>query len=448
MSGTDLEQYISTPAEQSRRAANAEQTGGDPLEVFARSAAYAGIQAPLTALTQVYDKVTGSSVTAATQYFDAPEPSDFFSTNWHAQQLGTVVGMVPWVVGLHKASSKAVGLQTAMIEGATAQQIMAKRMLASALTGGVYGAVLTPSQDTNNLFLSRFRDGLRTAATFTTLTGAGIGLQRLGVRNPILGGAASGLPAGLVDAGLHSGLRGELPTFDDLGKSAYTFTALGGLMGAGRYANRPSEATARINSAINTTRTTEADYFNRLIETRTAENHVGSYWDMSRRDLLRAVRTAKWEPYNPVDAQGNQLIKAPAVGFRATIAGGKVGIVPLESIPKDAIIELVDPKGVTVEGKGGWSLATRSVGEANTKQATMMLGPVEGPGGTVLPGEMVWTMHPGEPVSPSNVMTPRVESLGIKVGNLPKDGPGRRIQITHEQARQLGLDMVKIEVPE
>ena|GEM_PF-1469660 len=183
----------------------------------------------------------------------------------------------------------------------------------------------------------------------------------------------------------------------------------------------------QVMSAI---KATPPDYLARNIETRTAENRMGSYFDMSADKLKQSLFQAKWEPYDPVDGQGNHIIGGGARGYRATIEGGRLGMTPLESIPENAPLYLTDPKGT-----GKWALTAVGADAGHTNMVTMIVGP--GDAGK----PVVWTFHPGEPVRPSALDSAKLNDIlsssGIKTDKLPADGPERRVRISRDQLKQI-----------
>ena len=175
---------------------------------------------------------------------------------------------------------------------------------------------------------------------------------------------------------------------------------------------------------------TPADYLSQTIQTRTPEHRAGSYFDMTPQQLKQELFSAKWEPYNPLDAEGHPLISGGARGYRATIPGGRLGMVPVEQLPAGANLYLIDPKGT-----GKWSLSTIGTAEPKTDTATMIVGPDEAG------KHSLWTFHPGEPVRTSLLDSSTLQNAlgnsGIKTEGLPENGMGRRIAITAEQLNQI-----------
>jgi tetratricopeptide (TPR) repeat protein len=122
----------------------------------------------------------------------------------------------------------------------------------------------------------------------------------------------------------------------------------------------------------------DPDYLQSTLSTRLPGHHAGSYWEgYTPEELRQAVRNADWQPFNPLDANGDPIIKPPAIGFTAEIPGGRVGMVPVDQLPDGHQLYLIDPKASTNGGKGNWGLAVVGVDEPATTRATMILGPKE-----------------------------------------------------------------------
>lgn len=192
------------------------------------------------------------------------------------------------------------------------------------------------------------------------------------------------------------------------------------------------EAMSARGQVISALKNTPPEYLTRTIQTRTPEHRAGSYFDMTANDLREELFKAKWEPYNPLDAEGNAIISDGARGYRATIPGGRLGMVPVDTIADTAKLYLIDPKGT-----GKWSVSTIGATEPHTDVATMIVGPPDEPGGK----NVVWTFHPGEPVPPSMLDSATLQSIfqdaGLSTEGLRESGFDRRIEITRAQLDQI-----------
>lgn len=246
----------------------------DPISEATNSFLHSLVQAPANGLAQMVDKGFGTNVLPSIQIIDAPKEAEFFSRNWHAQQVGQAAGMIPWFVGLHKGGSylltKAAGLEVkaaagALLEAKTAGTValgeaqLGKRAAdsflsaktgievgAAGLSGFSYGFLLTPVKPNEDFGTGRWKNALNSSATFMTLAATARGLESAGLKNQILGGALSGMPAGVVAAESHSLLDGKgFASLSDVGKSIYGFSIIGAGFG---YAQRRAEARAEAKS--------------------------------------------------------------------------------------------------------------------------------------------------------------------------------------------------------
>jgi hypothetical protein len=205
---------------------------------FARATAYSAVQSPLTALAQPLDKVFGTDLAKATSFIDAPAEAEFGSGHFWAQQGGYAVGMLGtfWVAGKAVKGMMRNGLTEQQLATRLSERgLMGLTLKEAALTGFVHDSLLRPtdSKDTRSFVASRLGNGFTGAVTMATLTGAGMGLKGAGLKNDVLCGVLSGIPAGFVHAETDSLLRtGKLASGQDLTKSVSTMAVIGGGFGA------------------------------------------------------------------------------------------------------------------------------------------------------------------------------------------------------------------------
>jgi len=219
--------------------------------------------------------------------------------------------------------------------------------------------------------------------------------------------------------------------------------------------------TERVRQALDAT---PKDYMSRMLSTRTPDGRMGSYFETvngkiaTTAAVAEAIKGLEVKPYNPMDANGNPIIKPPARAFQAELPGGRMGMVSLDSLPQGAKLSLVDPKGT-----GNWSLAVTdatAVGD-KTNKVTFIVGPDTDASGKPTGKEIMWTFHPGDAVSPSPVndavllaKNADLASQGKGIGgvsseaDIPAKGSARRIDgISVEQAKALGFGLAKVETP-
>ncbi len=237
----------------------AEQHKGvtDILGDAVHSALYTAIQEPVSGVTQIVDEVAGTKLLPRVQFLSAPEQAKFGTADWHAQQFGSAVGMLLPFMLVGKGVRGALGTSA---EGASLMSTKAAFGMSikeAGLTGFAYDAILRPS-DTNHtgglggFLMDRGTQGLVGAGTFMTLTGSSLGLRSLGgversaslslLRNPIVNGVLSGVPAGLFSAEAGSLTKtGHLASAQELGQSVYGMAVIGGGFGAVHSFTAPRE---------------------------------------------------------------------------------------------------------------------------------------------------------------------------------------------------------------
>src|SRR3982750_70076 len=66
----------------------------DILGDAVHSALYTALQEPVSGVTQIVDEFTGTKLLPKVQFLDAPVQAQFGTADWHAQQVGSAVGML------------------------------------------------------------------------------------------------------------------------------------------------------------------------------------------------------------------------------------------------------------------------------------------------------------------------------------------------------------------
>ncbi|MBQ9279432.1 MAG: hypothetical protein IJ215_00035 [Clostridia bacterium] len=169
---------------------------------------------------------------------------------------------------------------------------------------------------------------------------------------------------------------------------------------------------------------------------------AGSWFeDMTEEELLEAMVSPDTEltEFTPEAAMdGCTYYKVPIKG--------KNGITNIEDLPEDSPLYL----SITHAGTGRLSVSTTAKVPAKDEEyTTIILGQEEGI------GEIMFTMHPGLPVAPSNLTLDDLKEknpefkdiIENKSAELLAEGKERDdvvLQITREQAKALGFDMAKL----
>jgi hypothetical protein len=259
------------------------------------SAVYSAVAEPVQSIAQLVDHGFGahteSSVQAAFKAIGVEQPAsaDFGTTAWHAQHIGSAIGMMlPYMLsrGIVRAAGArifdeaAVGNSAFHIDIArTPLALAAREGKLSAITGATYGVLFHPvdNQTTGNFVWQKTRNGLSDSATFgamgfsNPLLGRAMG-QFAGatehsalmpvllkapatalLRGPVLPGIASGVPAGFasaeIDAWKHGQWSASLP---QLGESIYGMSFVGGAFGAAHRLVVQGSSTEAISQPLST----------------------------------------------------------------------------------------------------------------------------------------------------------------------------------------------------
>ena len=171
---------------------------------------------------------------------------------------------------------------------------------------------------------------------------------------------------------------------------------------------------ARVNSALDTLKSIDPTYFNSMLEQRLSGAGAGSIVsDCYTVDVMEAkLRNASWIPHqHPALVEGT-------VGFETTDITGYYGIYNLNELHPSKLVTLDDRKNT-----GNVSAIVHGGLGNFTRYTMIILGKEDDK-------EIVFTFHPGEPVSPSTV---------------PASGMHGKV-ITIAEAMALGLTTAKIVV--
>lgn len=211
----------------------------------------------MEAVAQLGNKAIGTPMAA--KVIADPVQAEMFSAEWAGQQVGGVVGALPYLIALHKGAKhvlqgRMLSPQTRMLAEAGVKlapeqikQVARLEIATATATGVTYGGLLTPVSEkdaANDFWAARGRNALTSGLTFTALSGSMLGMKSLGearagltgsvLRSDIGSGMMAGVPAGLVHANAESLLQGKgLASFNKTAEAVTSFTLLGGLMPAG-----------------------------------------------------------------------------------------------------------------------------------------------------------------------------------------------------------------------
>lgn len=230
---------------------------------LAYSAAYTGVQAPITAIGQIADKTLdgigiSSNIAGRVTVLPAPTPEEFGTANWHAQQIGSAAGMIiPFAIT--RGALRASGLTCSALTDAS---ILAPTKLLSAgnaalvadgaIAGFASEFIFRPVDQHNqeHFWDSRAKQGVVGAATFGVLSGSSVAVRNAtkglevalcNMSNPsklvfdTVTGAVVGIPAGIAAADANAMVhQGRSATAEERLESAYSMAVAGGALKAAR----------------------------------------------------------------------------------------------------------------------------------------------------------------------------------------------------------------------
>ncbi len=224
---------------------------GDILGDAVHSALYTAMQEPISGVTQIVDEFAGTKYLPKVQFIGSPVQAKFGTADWHAQQVGSAVGMLLPFMLVGKGVRGVIGTSAEEASLMSRKAAFGMSVKEAGLTGFAYDAFLRPSDTTKSnagigqFLLDRGTQGAVGAGTFMTLTGASVGLSRFAgsaaiersallplLKNPIASGVLSGIPAGLFSAEASSLTKtGHLASRTELGQAVYGMSVVGGGFG-------------------------------------------------------------------------------------------------------------------------------------------------------------------------------------------------------------------------
>ena len=177
--------------------------------------------------------------------------------------------------------------------------------------------------------------------------------------------------------------------------------------------------TTIVRDAINTAKVVDEKYHIATLSQRCdSESAAGSVIDgiCSIEEMEALLNNAEWEEYS------HPSIMEGCKGFVTPIPG-KMGVVELETLPDDMEVVLDDRKGT-----GKVTPTVNGIDRVRVGFTVLIIGPEKvGEEETV---QMMYTFHPGDPISPSRVAVSEKYKNGTK--------------ITVKEAKGIGLLYAKI----
>lgn len=251
-----------------------ESDSQNPLAAFLQCAVYSGVEEPIRGVAQIVNPDADAGIKNAfkTIGVERPASTDFGSVNWHAQQLGSALGMmVPYMLtrcAVTKIGGRVLGAEAMKVNPLTPSESRAKLFSRagkeagiSSVTGFANGTLLRPAEKNDgNPLAERLTNGRNDAINFgaigfvnplmsRTFSSAGAAAERsiaipepfrrptsALLRGPVLPGAASGLPAGAISAEVTALQEGRsLATPIEFAESMYGNTFVGGAFGTAHW---------------------------------------------------------------------------------------------------------------------------------------------------------------------------------------------------------------------
>ncbi len=284
-----IEAVVKTEAVAADDSTQAHKSGGSAMSDFAAGAwssfKYSLVQSPLTGVTQLLDKVSGTNLEQSTRFFDKPEQAEFGSAGWVGQTVGGTIGSaVPFLLMSRVAGPGAAArMETSATYGLMSRGAVAP-VLKSVAAGVAYNGVFTPVEEGESFVGARMRNMAVGGLTWGSLTATSIALKGLGMRafneqaiaeakgltaaskytegilansafrsvmkNDIFVGSAGGVVGGITHAQGNSLLSGNgFASVGDTVQSATTFAFGGALMGGANIAYEKYRPTSGVKGA-------------------------------------------------------------------------------------------------------------------------------------------------------------------------------------------------------
>ncbi len=161
-----------------------------------------------------------------------------------------------------------------------------------------------------------------------------------------------------------------------------------------------NESRARIARAAETTRRVAPGYFEKTLAQRAelSGQAAGSLYEgISTEELEHKLLSAEWESYS------HEAVTPGCSAFKAPLPG-RLGVVDLHGLPLDSVVTLDDRKNTAKV-----SAVVSGVRGEIVDFTVLILGLEQGE-------EVIFTLHPGDPVRPSQVQaTPGLHGKTVSV---------------------------------
>ncbi|MBX9694690.1 MAG: hypothetical protein K2Z81_20045, partial [Cyanobacteria bacterium] len=206
-----------------------------------RSALVSGVQQPLQGLAQLSDRLTGLELLPKLHFIEEPNPAEFGSSAWHAQTIGSSIGLVlPFLICRRAVFGVSRSAGKSLLSSRAAIGVSLKE---AAVSGFVVDSLTKPVEEDEGFWQKRMMNGLGGAASFTALTAGNLSITKLAsaptmrtsllgaaLRNPAIGGFVSGVPAGACQSAVDAVKTGHISS-TEVGRTIYSMMIAGGALG-------------------------------------------------------------------------------------------------------------------------------------------------------------------------------------------------------------------------
>ncbi len=298
---------------------------------FARTLAYSAIQNPITGISQIIDRSTGSNVANTLKLVEKQDDAKFGSFDWHTQQVAAAAGtMVPFLacLALTKNISRAVQAEEIALSlglGSASATASAFRTGEVVSAGFAQAAFLEPNKDQNRIFQERLIQGITSGVTLGSMHAmsnklsefTGASAKNASILNKSLTTAGAGAGGGLVGLGVHTALTGEGMSLSEGAQSVYqaafTGAVLGGFAGAQLRLHQPKSSLPNLEDYVGKKAGTELfddEYFNWHDEKSTSWRALTRF-DGSFKDLPKLSPLEKVEMIGLLARDADPLMSKP-----------------------------------------------------------------------------------------------------------------------------------------
>lgn len=310
-----------------------------------KGALYGGIQQPLLGVCQLADRLAGTDLRSRVEFMKQPESAEFGTARWHAQTIGSAVGMIlPFMLA---GKCKSAIMQETGYSAAntfTRRSVLGHSLKDATILGFGTDFVTRPidAGESKNFWQQRFLNGITGSVVFASLTSGSLALnwvsglntaRRYGLasmmQNPIVSGVISGVPGGLASAGMDWVKGGEI-SLSHLGQSIYSMSVAGGSLGLKGHIFAKQHQTA-LKDVEKSVASVKLEFENNSVKNNNLNYVEFSDGNIYRRSQGKWLQNGKDSAINSVEIDCNGNINIQSASERLTYKvlndGGKVSAV-------------------------------------------------------------------------------------------------------------------------